>query len=215
MCVQAERKLKVSTVPDLDNASVGKIIDENLWGTLFWVPCFCFLILKREMILMSKIQKLTMSGTLIAVGVICSAFYIPLGVAKCFPVQHLINVLAGVLLGPVYAVAVAFCTSFLRLILGTGSVLAFPGSMCGAVLCSMLYKYTKNTTMAFLGEVVGTGGIGAVLAYPIASIFLSKPISIFTFVIPFGASSVVGATISVVLLVAIKRTGVLVKAVQK
>ena len=69
--------------------------------------------------------------------------------------------------------------------------------------------------MAFLGEVVGTGGIGAVLAYPIASIFLSKPISIFAFVIPFGASSVVGATISVVLLVAIKRTGVLVKAVQK
>lgn len=160
---------------------------------------------------MSKIQKLTLSGTLVAVGTLCSAFYIPLGVAKCFPIQHLINVLAGVILGPLYAVGIAFCTSFLRLILCTGSPLAFPGSMCGALLCGLLYKHTKNMSMAFLGEVIGTGFVGAILAYPVATIFMTKPVSMFTFIIPFGVSSLVGAAVSIMLLVSIKKTGIITK----
>ncbi len=160
---------------------------------------------------MSKTQKITLSGTFVAIGVICSTFYIPLGVAKCFPIQHLINVLAGVILGPLYAVGIAFCTSLLRLILGTGSPLAFPGSMCGALLCGLLYKHAKNMSVAFLGEVIGTGFVGAILAYPVAAIFMAKPVSIFAFVIPFGLSSLVGATVSVVLLVSIKKTGIIKK----
>ncbi|MCX7658891.1 MAG: energy coupling factor transporter S component ThiW, partial [Oscillospiraceae bacterium] len=63
---------------------------------------------------MSNVKKLTIAGILVAMGVVCSAFYIPIGVAKCFPIQALINVLAGVLLGPLYAVCMAFTTSLLR-----------------------------------------------------------------------------------------------------
>ena len=155
---------------------------------------------------MSSIKKLTLSGILIAVGVVCSPFYIPIGVAKCFPVQHFINVLAGVLLGPVYAVCMAFVTSLIRVMAGTGSLLAFPGSMCGALLCGVLYKYTKSTVMAFTGEVFGTGIVGGLLAYPVATLFLSKTVALYGFIIPFGLSSLVGATISIVLIVAMKKT---------
>lgn len=157
---------------------------------------------------MYKVKNLTQAGILIAVGVVCSTFYIPIGVAKVFPVQHFINVLAGVLLGPLYAVSMAFVTSIIRVMIGTGSILAFPGSMCGALLCGLLYKYTENTQMAFLGEVFGTGIIGAIIAYPIATLFLSKTVALFGFVIPFGISSIAGATISLVLLVAMDKTGI-------
>lgn len=157
----------------------------------------------------TNIKKLTLAGIFVALGVVSSAFYIPIGVAKCFPIQSLMNMLAGVLLGPLYAVGMAFATSLIRVLLGTGSLLAFPGSMCGALLCALLYKHTKNVVIAFLGEVLGTGMIGAILAFPIASLFLSKTVSLFGFVIPFGLSSIVGAAISLVFLGALKKTGVL------
>ena len=47
-----------------------------------------------------NMKKLTYSGILIALAVVCSAFYIPVGPAKCFPIQHMVNVLAAVMLGP-------------------------------------------------------------------------------------------------------------------
>ncbi len=158
---------------------------------------------------MSNIKKLTLSGLLVAMGVVCSAFYIPMGVAKCFPVQHLINVLAGVLLGPIYAVSMAFVTSMIRVMIGTGSLLAFPGSMCGALLCGVMYKYTKNSLFAFLGEVLGTGVIGAIIAFPVATLLLSKKAAVFGFVIPFGLSSLIGAALSLIFLEAIKKTDLL------
>lgn len=158
---------------------------------------------------MSNIKKLTLSGLLVAMGVVCSAFYIPMGVAKCFPVQHLINVLAGVLLGPIYAVSMAFVTSMIRVMIGTGSLLAFPGSMCGALLCGVMYKYTKNSLFAFWGEVLGTGVIGAIIAFPVATLLLSKKAAVFGFVIPFGLSSLIGAALSLIFLEAIKKTDLL------
>lgn len=160
---------------------------------------------------MSKTKKLTISGILVACGVICSTFYIPIGVAKCFPVQHFINVLAAVLLGPTYGVCMAFATSLIRVMFGTGTLLAFPGSMIGAFLSGILYKYTKHTVMAFIGEVFGTGILGALIAYPIATLLLSKDIALFGFVIPFGISTIVGSLISLVFISAISKTGILNK----
>ena len=47
-----------------------------------------------------NIKKLAVSAMLTAVAVSLSGFSIPIGASKCFPVQHLANVLAGVFLGP-------------------------------------------------------------------------------------------------------------------
>lgn len=162
-----------------------------------------------------SVRKLSLAGILVAVGVVCSTFYIPIGVSKVFPVQHFINVLAGVILGPVYAVAMAFVTSLLRVMMGTGSFLAFPGSMCGALLCGLLFKSTKKIGFAFLGEVIGTGIIGALIAYPIAALFLSSKVAFYGFIIPFSLSSLLGSMISITLLITLKNTGVLHKFINR
>jgi energy coupling factor transporter S component ThiW len=154
----------------------------------------------------TNIRKLALSGLLVAVAVIGSTVSFPVGVSKCAPVQHMVNVLGGILLGPWYAVGVAFVTSCIRIISGTGTPLAFPGSMVGALLCGLLYKKFGNTVSAVIGEVIGTGIFGAILAYPIATLFLAKQAAIFGFVIPFTVSSFGGAAISAILIYTLKRT---------
>ena len=158
-----------------------------------------------------NIKKLTYSAFFIAIGVVCSPFNIPLGFAKCFPVQHLINVLSAIILGPVYAVSCAFGISLLRNLMGMGTLLAFPGSIIGAFLAGMLYKKTNKISLAFIGEVIGTGLIGALISDPIATIFMNKQVAVFTYVIPFGISTLVGSIFAVILLKALEKTHILDK----
>ena len=81
-----------------------------------------------------SIKKLALAGVLCAVAVVGSVFVsFPVFGSKCAPVQHMVNILCAVFLGPWYGVAVAFAASLLRNLLGVGSLLAFPGSMCGAL----------------------------------------------------------------------------------
>lgn len=88
-----------------------------------------------------NLRKLCLAAVLTAVCVATSTFSIPVGASRCFPVQHLCNILAGVFLGPWYSTAMAFCASLLRNLMGTGTLLAFPGSMAGALLGGILYQY--------------------------------------------------------------------------
>ena len=161
-----------------------------------------------------NIKKITYSAIFIAIGVVCSPFNIPLGFAKCFPVQHLINVIYAIILGPIYAVSCAFAISFLRNIMGMGTLLAFPGSMIGALLSGILYKKTNKISLAFVGEVIGTGLIGALISYPIATVFMNKQVAMFTYVIPFGISTLVGSIFAVILLKALEKTNILEKVKQ-
>ncbi|MBU3190479.1 energy coupling factor transporter S component ThiW [Clostridium bowmanii] len=107
-----------------------------------------------------------------------------------------INVLAAVLLGPGYAVAIAFCISLLRNILGTGSFLAFPGSMIGALLAGILYKKTKYNLLAVAGEIFGTGILGGILAFPIANFIMGKKVGALFFATPFLISTLGGSLIT-------------------
>ncbi|NDL67438.1 energy coupling factor transporter S component ThiW [Anaerotalea alkaliphila] len=163
---------------------------------------------------MTKTKKLALAGVLVAIGVLGSTFHIPLGAARLSPVQHLVNVLAGVFLGPWYALGAAFATSVLRVSLGLGSLLAFPGSMCGAFLCGFLYGKTEKMAWAFWGEVLGTGLLGALLAYPVAQLFLGKTMALTVLVPSFGLSTLAGAGISVLFLQALAKTDTL-KRMQK
>jgi len=138
---------------------------------------------------MKRTQKITLSGVLIALGVVSgSVLYIPIGVIKAFPVQHMINVLSAILLGPFYAVANAFLISLIRNMTGVGSLLAFPGSMIGALVASLLYKKWEKLGLAFL--LGSTAGM---------SVFLTS----------FLASSFVGASIAVVLYGVLMKTGLM------
>ncbi|MEH7299127.1 energy coupling factor transporter S component ThiW [Neobacillus drentensis] len=150
---------------------------------------------------MKNTHKLTLTAMMIAIGTISSnLFYIPIGFTKVFPIQHFLNVLSAVLLGPYYAVAQAFCVSLLRNIMGTGSPFAFPGSMVGALLASLLFLKTRKIYLAFFGEVIGTGIIGAMLCYPIATLLLGQKATLFGFIPLFTFSSFAGALIGFVIL---------------
>lgn len=144
-------------------------------------------------------RKVALSGVLIALGVVLSPYHIPVGATKCFPWQHLINVISAILLGPVFAVMNAFAISIIRNVLGMGTLFAFPGSIFGALLAGLMFKRYANTYLAALGEVIGTGIIGAIVACPIAILFMGKNAALFTFVIPFIISSFSGAVLAILL----------------
>ncbi len=147
-----------------------------------------------------NLKKMTITAMFMAIGVLSAHLvYIPVGFAKCFPVQHAINVLLTVLLGTRYATGAAFGISLLRNVLGTGSILAFPGSIIGATLAGMLYKRTHSIYGAILGEVVGTGIIGGLVAYPMAKFLLDSNVGAFFFVIPFLVSTLGGSTLAYVI----------------
>lgn len=158
-----------------------------------------------------NIKKISYSAFFVAIGVICSPFHIPLGFTKCYPVQHLINVLTAVILGPMYAVMSAFATSVIRNLLGTGTVLAFPGSMIGALLAGLFYQKTKKISFAFLGEIIGTSILASILSYPIALFILGKQVAVFAFVIPFSVSTIVGSSFSLILLKSLEKTNIIDK----
>lgn len=145
------------------------------------------------------VRKLALAGVLIALGVVLSPYHIPIGAAKCYPWQHLINVISAIILGPAYAVLNAVIISTLRNIFGMGTLLAFPGSIFGALLAALMFRRFANTYLAALGEVVGTGIIGAVVACPVGILLMGKQAAIFGFVIPFIISSFTGALIAVLL----------------
>ena len=154
---------------------------------------------------MSNLKKLILAGILVAITVVCSGFYVPVGIAKCYPVQHAINLIAGVLLGPWYAMGAAFLSSLIRVLMGTGSLLAFPGSMIGAFCCGLLFERIGRLWVAYLGEVIGTGILGAIAAYPIAVLFMAKEAALFGFVIPFIVSTVGGTTLALPIVLALSK----------
>ena len=153
-----------------------------------------------------SLKKTVLSGMLVALTVALSGFSVPIGASRCFPIQHFINVIAGVFLGPLYGVCMAFCTSLIRNLMGTGSLMAFPGSMVGAFLGAFLYQKTGRFVLAYLGEVAGTGIIGALLCYPIAVFLMGKEIALFFYVVPFLTSTVCGTAMAVVLLEILRRS---------
>lgn len=159
-----------------------------------------------------KLKKLVLTAVFAAVAVVGSLFSFPVFGSKCAPVQHLINVLCAVILGPGYGVAAAFVSSLIRNLLGLGTLLAFPGSMCGALLAGLLYHYIKKLPAAYIGEVFGTAVIGGMLSYPVAAFMMgSKGAALFTFVVPFLISTAGGTLLAVLITVPLKQTGVLDK----
>ena len=159
-----------------------------------------------------KLKKLVLTAVFSAVAVVGSLFSFPVFGSKCAPVQHLINVLCAVILGPGYGVAAAFVSSLIRNLLGLGTLLAFPGSMCGALLAGLLYHYIKKLPAAYIGEVFGTAVIGGMLSYPVAAFIMgSKGAALFTFVVPFLISTAGGTLLAVLITVPLKQTGVLDK----
>ncbi|SNX52835.1 energy coupling factor transporter S component ThiW [Thermoanaerobacterium sp. RBIITD] len=152
-------------------------------------------------------KKITYSAMLTAIGVLFANFiFFPVGVSKTTPIQHIINVISAVTLGPGYAVLIAFSISLIRNFIGTGTLLAFPGSMIGAFFAGLLYKKTNKKLLAVFGEIFGTGIVGAILAFPIAKYVIGKDVGAFFFVMPFLINTVTGSIIAFIILEVLDKT---------
>lgn len=161
---------------------------------------------------LNRTQKLCLAAVLCAVAVAGSLFSFPIAGSKCAPVQHMVNILCAVLLGPGYGVGAAFVASLLRNLLSLGSPMAFPGSMCGALLCGLAYWKTKNIPLTLAAEVFGTAVLGGLCAYPVAILVMGKnagEIAFYAYIIPFFVSTAGGAVLSGVILGALSKSGAL------
>ncbi len=148
-----------------------------------------------------KTREVARAAILVAMAVALSPFFIPVGISKCYPAQHMINVVAAVGLGPVHAGTIAFLAALIRNMLGLGTLLAFPGGMIGALLAGLAYRVFKNTWAAGLGEVLGTGVIGALVsAWLVGPALLGKPMAAATLIAAFSLSSVGGAIVGLLAL---------------
>ena len=157
-------------------------------------------------------KKLALAGVLTALAIVGSFISVPVAGSKCAPVQHLVNILCAVTVGPWWGLAQAFAASLIRNLTGLGTLLAFPGSICGALIGGLLYKALKKLPFAYIGEVFGTGVIGGMLAFPIARLIMGNTsAALFTFVIPFLISTCGGTIIAIIITVPLKQTGVLSK----
>ena len=157
-------------------------------------------------------KKLAIAGMFCAVAVVGSLFSFPIFGSKCSPVQHMVNILCAVLLGPGYSLGAAFGAALIRNLLGLGSLMAFPGSMFGALICGLVFKKTKNIFGTLIGEVFGTAILGGLCAYPIGIFMMGQNatnIAFYAYVIPFFISTAVGAVISGVLIYTLKKSNVL------
>lgn len=160
----------------------------------------------------TNVQKLTVAGIFCAIAVVGSLFSFPVLGSKCAPVQHMINILCAVLLGPAYGVSVAFGASLIRNLLGLGSLMAFPGSMIGALLCGLMYWKVKRILPTLFAEVFGTAVLGGLCAYPIAILLMGQStanIAFYAYIVPFFVSTAGGAILSGILIYFLEKAGIL------
>ena len=161
-----------------------------------------------------NILRMVVMAMLIAVGVVISPL---LRVEGMCPMAHLINITAAVLLGPVDAFIVAVLIGIIRMC-GMGiPPLALTGAVFGATLSGILYKVSKGKIWAaVLGEIIGTGIIGAIVSYPVMTYICGREGLTWLFYVPsFTCGTLIGGSIAAVLLYRLQHIGVLSKMQMK
>ena len=147
-------------------------------------------------------KKLALAGVLTALAIVGSFISVPVAGSKCAPVQHMVNILAAVTLGPAWGVGIAFCASLLRNLLGLG--------MVGALCCGLVYKKFHILSLTCLAEAIGTGFLGALAAYPVALYLMGiAPAGLFVYVVPFLISTVAGSILAFILITVLEKGGVM------
>src|SRR4030066_1738785 len=106
-----------------------------------------------------EIRKVVLTALFAALAVLLSGVHFPVGPAKVLPFQHMVNALAGVIVGPWYGAIAALIAGIIRNATGPGTPLAFPGGIPGALVVGLAYRWGRKDWAA-LTEPFGTGIIG-------------------------------------------------------
>lgn len=158
--------------------------------------------------------KMVMLAMLVAIGVVISPFLrveSPFG--NMCPMAHLINIVCSVLLGPWYSLLCATLIGILRMTLMGIPPVALTGAVFGALLSGVFYRVSGGKILfAVLGEILGTGIIGAVASYPVMTLWWGKTGLTWLFYVPsFLCGTLIGGTIAFIFLRALSRGGLLAK----
>ena len=146
----------------------------------------------------------------VALGVVISPI---LRVEGMCPMAHLINITCAVFMGPWYALLCALLIGIIRMAFMGIPPLALTGAIFGATLSGVFYKLSKGKIIAaVLGEVFGTGVIGAIVSYPVMTYLWGREeLTLFFYVPSFICGTLIGGSIAFVLLLRLKATGALTK----
>ncbi len=151
------------------------------------------------------LRRLVLAAMFAAIATVLGPFSIPVGYTKVAPLQHTVNAIAAIFVGPWYAAAAALVTATLRYNLHWGTLFAFPGSPFGALVVGYAYRLLRNDSAALL-EPIGTGFLGATLAW-----WMFQPLvpashhTLGWFIVAFLSSSIPGAVIGYIVARVLRR----------
>ena len=155
-----------------------------------------------------KILKLVVLSMLVALGVVISPI---LRFEGMCPMAHFINIVCSVLLGPWYSLLCATLIGIIRMAVMAIPPLALTGAIFGAFLSGVFYRASKGKILyAVLGEIIGTGIIGAIISYPVMTFLWGKEGLTWMFYVPsFTCGTLIGGSIAFVFLKKLSSSGLL------
>ena len=158
----------------------------------------------------NSILKLTVLSMLVALGVVISPI---LRVEGMCPMAHFINIVCSVFMGPWYSLLCATLIGIIRMATMGIPPLALTGAVFGAFLSGVLYRMSKGKIIcAVVGEVIGTGIIGAIVSYPVMTYLWGRDGLSWMFYVPsFICGTLIGGSIAYVFLRKIASNGMLTK----
>ena len=157
-----------------------------------------------------SLLKMIVLAMLIAIGVVISPI---LRVEGMCPMAHFINIVCSVFLGPWYSLLCATLIGIIRMVTMGIPPIALTGAIFGAFLSGVFYRLSNGRIIfAVLGEIVGTGIIGAILSYPVMTFLWGKEGLSWLFYVPsFICGTLIGGSIAYVFLRKFAANGMLVK----
>lgn len=157
-----------------------------------------------------KLIKLIFMAMMIAIGVVISPI---LRVEGMCPMAHLINVTCAVFIGPFPSLVCAALIGIIRMIFMGIPPLALTGAIFGAFFSGLFYRLSKGKIFfAVLGEIFGTGIIGAIISYPVMTYIWGRDGLTWFFYVPsFVAGTLIGGSIAFILLKQLNKMGQLNK----
>ena len=150
-----------------------------------------------------KIRKMMLCALFASLAFVLNTFvYFP----AMAPFQHFVDVVAAVFLGPWWACLSALLCGIMRMMSGR-TIQAVTGAVFGPILGGLLWKKTKNIYLVCVGEVIGTGLLGALASYPLMKWFYGLDAQSPLYYIPFYTpSAIVGGIMGVMVLIILKRS---------
>ena len=89
------------------------------------------------------------------------------------------------------------------------TIQAIIGAIFGPIIGGLLYKKTRNIYLLAVGEIFGTGIVGALAVYPFMRLFYNLEAVEWYYYVPFYTpSAVVGAAMGVLVLLVLKKSKV-------